>query len=219
MTNEEYRRYAGKHMPRSHVGHNCLGAFLVGGAICCLGQGLLDLYAAFGLEEQAAATACSVTLVFLGALLTGLGVYDDLARLGGAGTLVPITGPDVRDRGAGDRLRRQQQRGIWADPLPAGEIIRNSEFGIRNGGKRGARMSRKNKRRPPVKTGHDDRAKERQGSAPTAPRPAAPKGSDAAAPDGLSGNSVPLRRGRRPRRPWTEERKMKNEKLWYPLRG
>jgi stage V sporulation protein AC len=92
MTNEEYRRYAGKHMPRSHVGHNCLGAFLVGGAICCLGQGLLDLYAAFGLEEQAAATACSVTLVFLGALLTGLGVYDDLARLGGAGTLVPITG-------------------------------------------------------------------------------------------------------------------------------
>ncbi len=92
MTNEEYRRYAGKHAPRSRVGHNCLGAFLVGGAICCLGQGLLDLYTAFGLEEQAAATACSVTLVFLGALLTGLGVYDDLARLGGAGTLVPITG-------------------------------------------------------------------------------------------------------------------------------
>ena len=92
MTNEEYRKYTGKHAPRSHVGRNCLGAFLVGGAICCLGQALLDLYGAWGLDEQAAATAESVTLVFLGALLTGLGVYDDLARLGGAGTLVPITG-------------------------------------------------------------------------------------------------------------------------------
>ena len=92
MTNEEYRRYAGKHMPRSHVGRNCLGAFLVGGAICCLGQGLLKLYGAFGLDAQQAATACSITLVFLGAALTALGVYDDLARLGGAGTLVPITG-------------------------------------------------------------------------------------------------------------------------------
>ena len=92
MTNEEYRRYAGKHMPRSHVGHNCLGAFLVGGAICCLGQLLLNLYGGWGLSEREAATAASVTLVFLGAALTGLGVYDDLARLGGAGTLVPITG-------------------------------------------------------------------------------------------------------------------------------
>ena len=92
MTNEEYRRYAGKHMPRSHVGRNCLGAFLVGGAICCLGQLLLNLYGAMELPEKEAATATSITLVFLGAALTGLGVYDDLARLGGAGTLVPITG-------------------------------------------------------------------------------------------------------------------------------
>jgi stage V sporulation protein AC len=92
MTNEEYRRYAGKHMPRSHVGRNCLGAFLVGGAICCLGQLLLNLYGALELPEKEAATATSITLVFLGAALTGLGVYDDLARLGGAGTLVPITG-------------------------------------------------------------------------------------------------------------------------------
>lgn len=92
MTNEEYRRYAGRHAPRSRVGRNCLGAFLVGGAICCLGQGLLDLFGSLGLDEQQAAAAASVSLVFLGAALTGLGVYDDLARLGGAGTLVPITG-------------------------------------------------------------------------------------------------------------------------------
>ena len=92
MTNEEYRRYAGKHAPRSRVGRNCLGAFLVGGAICCLGQLILNSWEALGLEQQDAATAASVSLVFLGALLTTLGVYDDLARLGGAGTLVPITG-------------------------------------------------------------------------------------------------------------------------------
>ena len=92
MTNEEYRRYAGKHAPRSRVGRNCLGAFLVGGSICCLGQLILNLWGRLGLEQQDAATATSITLVFLGALLTALGVYDDLARLGGAGTLVPITG-------------------------------------------------------------------------------------------------------------------------------
>ena len=61
MTNEEYRRYAGRHAPRSRVGRNCLGAFLVGGAICCLGQALLDLYGAWGLDEQAAATAQDIT--------------------------------------------------------------------------------------------------------------------------------------------------------------
>ena len=92
MTNEEYRRYAGKHAPRSRVGRNCLGAFLVGGSICCLGQLILHTWGRLGLEQQDAATASSITLVFLGALLTALGVYDDLARLGGAGTLVPITG-------------------------------------------------------------------------------------------------------------------------------
>ena len=92
MTNEEYRSYAGRHAPRSHVGENCLGAFVVGGLICCLGQGLLHLFGKLGLDEQEAATACSISLVFLGAALTGLGVYDDLARLAGAGTLVPITG-------------------------------------------------------------------------------------------------------------------------------
>ena len=92
MTNEEYRKYAGRHAPRSHVWRNCLGAFLVGGAICCLGQMLLQLYGGMGLDEQAAGTAESITLVFLGAALTGLGVYDDMAKFAGAGTLVPITG-------------------------------------------------------------------------------------------------------------------------------
>jgi len=92
MTNEEYRQRAEKHAPRSQVGRNCLGAFLVGGAICCLGQLFYTVYQALGLSEQAAGTAESITLVALGALLTALGVYDDLAKVGRAGTLIPITG-------------------------------------------------------------------------------------------------------------------------------
>lgn len=92
MTKEEYREYAKQHTPRSHVRRNALRAFLVGGAICCLGQFLIGLYASLGLDRDAAGTAASITLVLLAALLTGLGVYDELAKLGGAGTLVPITG-------------------------------------------------------------------------------------------------------------------------------
>ena len=92
MTKEEYREYAKRRAPRSHVRRNALRAFLMGGAICCLGQLLIDLYTGFGLEKDAAGTASSITLVLLAALLTGLGVYDELAKLGGAGTLVPITG-------------------------------------------------------------------------------------------------------------------------------
>ena len=92
MTNEEYRRYTERHAPRSKSAGNVLRSFLAGGLICCLGQFLFGLYSGFGLDQQAAGTAESVTLVFLGAALTGLGVYDRLAKLGGAGTLVPITG-------------------------------------------------------------------------------------------------------------------------------
>ena len=92
MTKEEYREYAKRHTPRSHVRRNALHAFLMGGAICCLGQLLIDLYTRLGLEKDGAGTASAISLVLLAALLTGLGVYDDLAKLGGAGTLVPITG-------------------------------------------------------------------------------------------------------------------------------
>ena len=92
MSNEEYSRYAARHMPRSRMGRNMLRAFLVGGAICTLGQGLTAAYTALGLDEESASTACSVTLIFLGVLLTGFGVYDKLAKFAGAGTLVPITG-------------------------------------------------------------------------------------------------------------------------------
>ena len=92
MTNEEYAKYADQFAPRSTLLPDMLRAFLFGGIICCIGQGLSQLYLYWGLDKESAASAVSITLIFLSALLTGLGVYDDLARLGGAGTLVPITG-------------------------------------------------------------------------------------------------------------------------------
>lgn len=92
MTNPEYRDFAERHAPRSPDHRNMLRAFLVGGAICLVGQLIVNFYVGMGMDKDSAATAGSITLVFAGALLTGLGVYDDMAKIGGAGTLVPITG-------------------------------------------------------------------------------------------------------------------------------
>ena len=92
MTEKEYSALVKTMSPRSRLGKDCLGAFCIGGGICTLGQLLLTAYQAWGLPQDQAALACSMTLVFLSALLTGLSLYDDIARYAGAGTLVPITG-------------------------------------------------------------------------------------------------------------------------------
>ena len=92
MTNEEYGKYVAEHAPRSKTKRNMLRAFVSGGTICALGQLMLRTYTSLGLTAEDAATAVSLTLILLGAALTALGVYDDLARFAGAGTLVPITG-------------------------------------------------------------------------------------------------------------------------------
>ena len=76
----------------SPIGKNIVWAFLVGGAICAAGQGLLNLYQSYGLDKEQAGTAVSVTLILAAALFTGLGLFDKLAKRAGAGTLVPITG-------------------------------------------------------------------------------------------------------------------------------
>ena len=92
MTNKEYGKYVnGKSRP-SPLGKDMLWAFLVGGLICTIGQGLLNLYKNAGMGKDDAACAVSVTLIFAAALLTGLGLFDKLAKRAGAGTLVPITG-------------------------------------------------------------------------------------------------------------------------------
>ena len=92
MTNQDYGKLVNQRSKPSPMGKNILWAFLVGGAICTIGQGLTNLYQSYGLDKEQAGTATSVTLIFAAALLTGLGIFDKLAKRAGAGTLVPITG-------------------------------------------------------------------------------------------------------------------------------
>lgn len=92
MTPQEYQQYVKRKAKKSPLLKNTALAFGVGGAICAAGQLILSGWTAAGLREQQAGTATSCTLVFLSALLTGLNLYNKLARFGGAGTLVPITG-------------------------------------------------------------------------------------------------------------------------------
>ena len=92
MTDKEYQLLVEEMSPKSPMGKDCLLSFLVGGLICALGQLFINCYSAWGLDKDAAGTAASMTLVALSALLTGLSLYDDLAKHAGAGTLVPITG-------------------------------------------------------------------------------------------------------------------------------
>lgn len=88
----EYDAMVQKASPRSPVLKDCLFAFLFGGAICTLGQGLADLFMLLGFTLQDARTFVSISLIFLSAALTTFGVYDNIAKYAGAGTLVPITG-------------------------------------------------------------------------------------------------------------------------------
>ena len=92
MTEKQYGRLVKEMSPKSPMGRDCFNAFWIGGLICVLGQLLMNGYSALGMEEEQAGTAASMTLVVLSALLTGLSVYDDIAKHAGAGTLVPITG-------------------------------------------------------------------------------------------------------------------------------
>ena len=92
MTEKQYDALVKEMIPPSPLGKDCLIAFLVGGAICCLGQVFLNWYSSLGLDKDMAGTAASMSLVALSALFTGLSLYDDLAKHAGAGTLVPITG-------------------------------------------------------------------------------------------------------------------------------
>ena len=92
MTEREYKKIVDELSPKSPMWKDCVIAFVVGGAICTLGQFFLNLYGNLGVEKDDAGTLTSMTLVALSALLTGLSLYDNLAKFAGAGTLVPITG-------------------------------------------------------------------------------------------------------------------------------
>ena len=92
LTNQDYGKLVEERAQPSPLWKNIIWAFLVGGTICALGQGLSTLFQNWGLDEEKAGTAVSVTLILAAAVLTGLGLFDNLAKRAGAGTLVPITG-------------------------------------------------------------------------------------------------------------------------------
>lgn len=92
MTNEQYKEYVKTKSPNSSTVKDCVLAFIVGGIICLIGQFIGIYLGNIGFNKETSATLTSIILIFIGALLTGLNVYDDIAKYGGAGTIVPITG-------------------------------------------------------------------------------------------------------------------------------
>ncbi len=92
MTSDQYNEYVKRKTPDSKTFLCCVKAFLIGGLICAIGQCIRVIFEKLGLSEDAASTATAITLVFFGALLTGLDIYPKIAKHAGAGTIVPITG-------------------------------------------------------------------------------------------------------------------------------
>lgn len=92
LSKREYAEIVNKTQPRSKVGVDCLRAFLFGGAICVIGEAIVQVCISLGVSEADGRTWAAVILVLLGAVLTGFGVYDKIAKHAGAGTVVPITG-------------------------------------------------------------------------------------------------------------------------------
>lgn len=92
MTKQEYDKYVRKLSPKSPIWKDMCNAFWVGGLICTVGQAFRSGFEGMGLDQDATGTATCIAMIFLGALLTALSLYDNIAKIGGAGTLVPITG-------------------------------------------------------------------------------------------------------------------------------
>lgn len=92
VTPENYKALSEQFTPKPTVVKNVVRAFLVGGIICTIGQVIINLFVSFGLARTEASTAATATMIFLGALLTGLGIYDDIGKFAGAGSIVPVTG-------------------------------------------------------------------------------------------------------------------------------
>lgn len=92
MTNKQYNEYIEKRAERSPCIKNCIKAFVVGGAICCLGEILVSLYKYLGISSETSLLLASLSLIFLAGLSTGIGLFDKIAKFGGGGALVPITG-------------------------------------------------------------------------------------------------------------------------------
>ncbi len=87
-----YSKYADSRAKKSTLIPDCIRAFFVGGIICSIGQGFTEIYSLIGISEEATKILVPITIIFITALLTGFGIFDNIAKFGGAGTLVPISG-------------------------------------------------------------------------------------------------------------------------------
>ncbi len=92
ITKHEYQAMVEEKAPGSHILKDLLCAFITGGVICSVGQIVMLIFEGFGADMQTRASATSIVMIFLGAFLTGINVYDDIAKFGGAGASIPITG-------------------------------------------------------------------------------------------------------------------------------
>ena len=92
ITKKDYNEFVFNKMPKSSVFIKAVRAFVFGGLFCVAGQILMGIYEGWGLDEKHVATLTSITMILIGGLLTGFNVYDNIAKVAGAGTIVPITG-------------------------------------------------------------------------------------------------------------------------------
>lgn len=138
MDKKTYKKFADAHAPRSPMLKNCLFAFLIGGGICAFGQLLRTLYMNYlSLSLDDASTLTSVTLIFCAVLLTGLGWFDKIGKVAGAGTLVPITGfansvvsPAIDSRAEGLILGVGAKIFIVSGPVLLYAILSGSIYGV-----------------------------------------------------------------------------------------
>lgn len=92
MSSKQYEEYIKDKLPKGKYLKNCMAAFIVGGLICDVAQFISDLAKSYGYSQEAVSSITSITMVFLGAFFTGIGIYDRLGKFAGAGSIVPITG-------------------------------------------------------------------------------------------------------------------------------
>jgi len=137
MTKKQYKDYVKQLSPASPLAADMVRAFVSGGAICTVGQLFSLFYQWIGLGRETAGTATSVTMIFLGALLTALNVYDDLARFSGAGTVIPITGfansvasPAMEFRSEGMILGVGAKMFTVAGPVLVYGIVSSAVYGV-----------------------------------------------------------------------------------------
>ena len=137
MDSETYKKFTKARAPKSPLGKDCFHAFWVGGVICTFAEGLLHLYQMLNVPEEDAKTLVPVTLIFLAALLTGFGIFDDIARYAGAGTLVPITGfanamasPAIDDKSEGLIMGVGAQMFTIAGPVIVYGVLTSVIYGV-----------------------------------------------------------------------------------------